>query len=540
MAELEIDLNQKIGEWDVIQESGSNLKTVYGPGFTGMRNLGNSCYMNSITQLIFTIPDFQKYFHNYLNFFKQSPLDPSQDLNFQLSKLSYGLLSGKYSVEPDNNLEELNKLAVPKGIKPYSFKHLIGKGHAEFSTKRQQDAHEYFEHLINLIDRNHQKERSEENPTECFKFELQDRLECLQTHKVRYVKRVENSLSLTVALDMTVNKEDVEKYEKYKKECEMKNEKIDPALLCRPRVSLLDCFKLLTSNELITDFFNSETKKHGNALKSVSFSTFPQFLFIQMRKFTLAKDWSPVKLDVEILAPDVIDLNEYRGGNGLKTGEIELMSEEAASKAPTAVDVQLNENIVAQLMDMGFSLDGSKRAAFNTKELNDFEAAVNWAVSHMEDSDFNNHFEIPKAKSKTASTQTFKADEESIQFIMCMGFSRQQATKALKETSNNLERAADWIFSHADEIMNVDEEENSSSASVAAPTTTQQRSNVKDGNGNYELCAFVSHMGTNANVGHYVVHIKKEGKWYIYNDQNVCESEKAHKELAYLYLYRRI
>ena len=60
MAEMEIDLNQKIGEWDVIQESGSQLEPVYGPGFTGIRNLGNSCYMNSVMQVMFTLPDFKQ------------------------------------------------------------------------------------------------------------------------------------------------------------------------------------------------------------------------------------------------------------------------------------------------------------------------------------------------------------------------------------------------------------------------------------------------------------------------------------------------
>ena len=60
MIELEIDLNQKVGEWDVIQESGSQLRPMYGPGYTGMINLGNSCYMNSVMQVMFTIPDFQQ------------------------------------------------------------------------------------------------------------------------------------------------------------------------------------------------------------------------------------------------------------------------------------------------------------------------------------------------------------------------------------------------------------------------------------------------------------------------------------------------
>ena len=36
-----------------------------------------------------------------------------------------------------------------------------------------------------------------------------------------------------------------------------------------------------------------------------------------------------------------------------------------------------------------------------------------------------------------------------------MGFTRQQAVKALKETNNNMERAVDWLFSHSDEPMEV-------------------------------------------------------------------------------------
>lgn len=35
----------------------------------------------------------------------------------------------------------------------------------------------------------------------------------------------------------------------------------------------------------------------------------------------------------------------------------------------------------------------------------------------------------------------------------------------------------------------------------------------------YELFAFISHMGTSTMSGHYVCHIKKEGR---YADNNVC------------------
>lgn len=46
----------------------------------------------------------------------------------------------------------------------------------------------------------------------------------------------------------------------------------------------------------------------------------------------------------------------------------------------------------------------------------------------------------------------FEVDEEAVQMIMVMGFTRPQAVKALKATDNNIERAADWIFSHSAEL----------------------------------------------------------------------------------------
>lgn len=36
---------------------------------------------------------------------------------------------------------------------------------------------------------------------------------------------------------------------------------------------------------------------------------------------------------------------------------------------------------------------------------------------------------------------------------------------------------------------------------------------VVDGPGRYELLAMISHMGSNTACGHYVAHIKKDGRW---------------------------
>lgn len=52
--------------------------------------------------------------------------------------------------------------------------------------------------------------------------------------------------------------------------------------------------------------------------------------------------------------------------------------------------------------------------------------------------------------------------------------------------------------------------------------------------------AFISHMGSSSMVGHYVCHIKKEGRWVIFNDEKVAVSKNPPIDLGYLYIYERI
>ena len=55
----------------------------------------------------------------------------------------------------------------------------------------------------------------------------------------------------------------------------------------------------------------------------------------------------------------------------------------------------------------------------------------------------------------------------------------------------------------------------------------------------YKLVAFISHMGTSTTTGHYVCHVKKDGRWVIFNDNKVAESVAPPKGLGYLYLFER-
>lgn len=115
MIELEIDANSKLGEWSTITEANQKLTPLFGPGYTGLANLGNSCYLNSVVQVLFTIPEFINRFYKD-ELFTNAPADPTQDFNTQMAKLAFGLLSGAYSKEPDSEPKE------QEGIKPIMFK----------------------------------------------------------------------------------------------------------------------------------------------------------------------------------------------------------------------------------------------------------------------------------------------------------------------------------------------------------------------------------------------------------------------------------
>ena len=56
-------------------------------------------------------------------------------------------------IEAFSFLHSFSFFQEQNGITPQMFKTLIGRGHPEFSTNRQQDAQEFFMHLLSILDR---------------------------------------------------------------------------------------------------------------------------------------------------------------------------------------------------------------------------------------------------------------------------------------------------------------------------------------------------------------------------------------------------
>eukprot|EP00053_Salpingoeca_punica_P012714 m.114184 g.114184 ORF g.114184 m.114184 type:complete len:313 (-) comp16022_c0_seq9:69-1007(-) len=208
----------------------------------------------------------------------------------------------------------------------------------------------------------------------------------------------------------------------------------------------------------------------------------------------------------------------------------------AAAAAPAAP--QINEEMVQQLVSMGFSYEGCRKAVYHNPT--NVEAAMEWVMTHMGDPDFDTPLVLPSAAgaSATGAAAQTEFSEESLSMIESMGFTRKQARKALQATSGNVERAADWIFNHMDELDTMDVDTGAGNAPAAAAAAA--KSELPSCSGRYRLKAFVSHIGPSTTSGHYVCHINKDGRWVLFNDSKVAFSEDVPVDMGYLYLYEAI
>eukprot|EP00397_Hematodinium_sp_SG-2012_P019006 GEMP01019510.1.p1 GENE.GEMP01019510.1~~GEMP01019510.1.p1 ORF type:complete len:493 (+),score=136.94 GEMP01019510.1:879-2357(+) len=482
VAEMELDLNMNY-DWTRICESGEKLEPLSGPGYVGLTNIGNTCYMNSTLQLVASIKEFaSRYVDEDASLRKSAGKDAPQCVSAQLAKLINAFR------HPPEGYEE--------GIVPLMLRSVLVKRHPEFSTNRQQDAAEFFTYFVEQVTRSEKADAARlpegRSFRSLFEFKVEERYE---NEKGEVLYQAHDDLFLSIPM----SKEDGKEEPDQKK---MKIEGEEPMLLIPFDISLQRAFSLGEVDNF----------RGTKCTRIVRMATMPKYLIVQLQRYYVDEKWCPNKLVCSCPMPDTLNLETWRA-KGKQAHEVDMPADAASKFMPNAA-------ILESLEGMGFSRAGAIKACKATNNAS-AEQAMEYVFMHLEDPGFND----PEPEENTDSAEP---DAGAVEMLGAMGFAPPQATKALKACNNDVERAADWLFSRAGDI----DGDEAGAANTADETD--------DGPGHYRLKGFISHIGRHTSHGHYVCHLEDEhGRWIIYDDSKVARSSDPPFDLGYFYLYER-
>lgn len=490
LAEIQLELNLKY-DFSMTTEDGRELEALFGPGFTGLRNLGNSCYLASVMQCVADLCSVRERYAGSWGreHVKNCSERPESCLSCQMTKFIGGLTSGVYSL-PDFESESGKG---QRGVSPRMLKELVGRGHSEFASMRQQDAAEYLTYFSDTLEK--VEKRFAKDSLSAMKFSTETRLQCDKCFKVRYTTENDQQM-LIVPVPKSAE-------------------------------SLIECLQAWRSPHQ-TDFSCPSCKTRESATVCTRVSSLPSVLAVLAQRFvfedyTLQKRLNSVK--VNTLGPvDFSFLREF-SVNCDRQQEL-LLPEDSA-------DPVVDTSLVSQIVSMGFSETRAIKALLKTGG-GDTEAALNWLFAHMDDADIDDP--LPDSG---ASTDSWSKHADKVTSLMEMGFTDLQSKKALLESSFNVERAIEWVFSNCD--MPITEDDvviaNDSSNSTRPIVNPNQSSS-------FELFGVISHKGSSTQCGHYVCHlqkiVKEQGRqWVLFNDNRVVKAPNFETDFGYLYFFRQ-
>ncbi|KAJ1078546.1 hypothetical protein K5549_000728 [Capra hircus] len=286
-----------------------NLNPVFGgsgPALTGLRNLGNTCYMNSILQCLCNTPHLADYFNRncYQDDINRSNLlGHKGEVAEEFGIIMKALWTGQY-----------------RYISPKDFKITIGKINDQFAGYSQQDSQEL---LLFLMDGLHEDLNKADNRKR-HKEENNDHLDDFKAAEHAWQKHKQLNESIIVALFQGQFKSTVQCLTCHKKSRTFEAFMyLSLPLASTSKCTLQDCLRLFSKEEKLTDnnrFYCSHCRARRDSLKKIEIWKLPPVLLVHLKRFSYDGRWKQ-KLQTSVDFPlENLDLSQYVIGpkNNLK------------------------------------------------------------------------------------------------------------------------------------------------------------------------------------------------------------------------------
>uniref|UniRef100_A0AAZ3RQH1 Ubiquitin carboxyl-terminal hydrolase n=1 Tax=Oncorhynchus tshawytscha TaxID=74940 RepID=A0AAZ3RQH1_ONCTS len=277
-----------------------NLNPVFGglgASLTGLRNLGNTCYMNSILQCLCNTPAMVDYFNKNLyqeDINRANILGHRGEVAEEFGVIMKALWSGLY-----------------KCISPRDFKVTIGKINESFSGQEQQDSQEL---LLFLMDGLHEDLNKAANRKGYIEEENDD-LDDQRAADQAWTKHKLLNESVIVALFQGQFKSTVQCLT-----CHRKSRTFETfmyltlPLASSNKCSLQDCLKLFSKEEKMTDqnkVFCRHCKALRDSVKKLEIWKVPPIILVHLKRFSYEGRWKQ-KLQTTVDFPlENLDLSQY-------------------------------------------------------------------------------------------------------------------------------------------------------------------------------------------------------------------------------------
>lgn len=268
-----------------------------GASLTGLRNMGNTCYMNSILQCLCNTPAMAEYFNN----------------NYYLEDINrYNILGHKGEVaEEFGVIMKALWAGLYKCISPRDFKVTIGKINDQFAGYDQQDSQEL---LLFLMDGLHEDLNKADNRKR-YKEEENDHLDDQTAADLAWSKHKLLNESIIVALFQGQFKSTVQCLTCHRKSRTFETFMyLSLPLASTSKCSLQDCLRLFSKEEKLTDnnkVFCRHCKAHRDSTKKLEVWKVPPILLVHLKRFSYEGRWKQ-KLQTSVDFPlDSLDLAQY-------------------------------------------------------------------------------------------------------------------------------------------------------------------------------------------------------------------------------------